>query len=96
MAPTKDAQKLRRVAEREGKAEDQYQFAYLFYTGGEGLKQDLVAAAAWFRKAAEQEHANAQFSFGRCCAEGEGVEQNHALAVAWWAGAYTRSLLSST
>ena len=60
MAPTKDAQKLRRAAERKGKAEDQFQLGVLFYRGDEGLKQDLVAAAKWWSKAAAQWHADAQ------------------------------------
>jgi len=42
-----------------------------------------VAAAAWFRKAAAQEHAGAQGDLGKCYSDGEGVEQNHALAVSW-------------
>jgi len=83
MAPTKDVQRLRRAADRKGKAEDQFQFGCLLYHGHEGLKQDKVAAAAWFRKAAAQEHAGAQGSLGLCLADGEGVEQNHALAATW-------------
>jgi len=83
MAPTKDAQKLRRAAERKGKAEDQYQLAILHYNGDEGLKKDLVAAVKWLSKAAAQEHAVAQGTLGMCYAQGEGVEQNHALAVTW-------------
>jgi hypothetical protein len=83
MAPTKDAQRLRRVAERKGKAGDQFQLACLYYTGEEGLKHDLVAAAKWWSKAAAQEHAGAQGSLGYCYADGEGVDQNHALAATW-------------
>jgi hypothetical protein len=84
MAPTKDAQKLRRLAERKGKAEDQYQLAVLHCHGREGLKQDRVAAAKWFHKAAAQEHAGAQHHLGCCYAEGLGVEENHALAATWY------------
>jgi hypothetical protein len=87
MTPTKDAQKLRRAAERKGKADDQFQLARLYDVGGEGLKQDLVAAAKWFRKAAAQEHAGAQAAIGACYAAGEGVEQNHALAATWFSKA---------
>jgi hypothetical protein len=88
MAPTKHAQKLRRAAEMEGKAEDQYQLGLLYHYGNGGLKQDSVAAAKWWSKAAAQEHADAQYNIGRCYAEeGEGVEQT---------GAYTRPLLSPT
>jgi hypothetical protein len=84
MAPTKDAQKLRRPAERKGKAEDQYYLACLYYDGGEGLKQDKVAAAKWLSKAAAQEHAGAQHLLGMCYATGEGMEQNYALAATWF------------
>ena len=83
MAPTKDAQKLRRAAERKGKAEDQYQLALLFFHGEEGLKQDLVAAVKWFRKAAAQEHARAQYNISNGYANGEGMEQNSELAATW-------------
>ena len=38
MAPTKVAQKLRRLAERKGKAEDQYELGCLLYYGEEGMK----------------------------------------------------------
>jgi hypothetical protein len=80
MAPTKDAQKLRRAAERKGKAEDQHNLACLLYHGREGLKQDRVAAAKWWCKAAAQQHACSQCELGKCYVDGEGVDQNHALA----------------
>jgi len=83
MAPTKDAQKLRRAAERKGKAEDQYQLAILHYDGKQGLKQDREAAAKWWSKAAAQGHAVAQLYLGDCYSQGVGVEQNHALAATW-------------
>jgi len=83
MAPTKDAQKLRRAAERKGKAEDQYQLGLLYHYGREGLKPDLVAAAKWWSKAAAQEHAGAQCDLGISYSKGDGVEQNFALAATW-------------
>ena len=36
MVPTKDVQRLRRAAERKGKAEDQFQLACLFLRRDEG------------------------------------------------------------
>jgi len=83
MARTKDAQRLRRAAERKGKAEDHYHLGCLFYNGHEGLKEDRVAAAKWFRKATAQEHAGAQGELGRYYADGEGVDQNDELAATW-------------
>lgn len=50
------------------------------YLGGYGVARDEVAAQAWFRRAAEQGHANGQFSlaglhFGR---------REHAAAATWY------------
>jgi TPR repeat protein len=64
MAPTKFGKWLRRVAEKRGGAQDQLALGSLYYAGGEGLKQDRVAAAAWFRKAAAQEHPGAHYLLG--------------------------------
>ena len=41
-------------------------------------------AAAWYAKAADQEHAAAQAYLGGCYALGAGVEQSYALAVMWY------------
>ena len=40
--------------------------------------------AAWFRRAAEQGHANAQVFLGLMYADGDGVPQDDAEAVAWY------------
>jgi TPR repeat protein len=68
----------------KGNAEDQYQLALCNHEGTEGVKRDKVAAAEWFRKAAEQEHAGSQCSFGMCYHFGEGVEQNLDVAAQWY------------
>ena len=41
-------------------------------------------AVKWFRKAAEQGYAAAQFNLGYCYDEGQGVEQNYEEAVKWY------------
>jgi len=68
----------------KGNAEDQYQLAECYYQGSEGVKRDKVAAAAWFGKAAAQEHAGAQCELGTCYANGEGVGQNLEVAVTFY------------
>ena len=40
-------------------------------------------AAAWYRKAAEQGDANAQFNLGLMYAKGQGVPQDYAAAHKW-------------
>ena len=47
------------------------------------LLQDLVQAAQWYRKAADQNHPLAQFNLGLMYTKGEGVPQDDAQAVAW-------------
>ena len=49
---------------------------------GEGAP-DPGGAAAWYHKAAEQNHAQAQFDFGMLCAEGRGVPCDEVEALRW-------------
>ena len=46
----------------------------MYFNGG-GVPQDYSEAAAWYRQAAEQGHANAQFNLGWMYANGRGVPQ---------------------
>jgi hypothetical protein len=48
------------------------------------VKEDDAEAAIWFRKAAEQGHADAQFSLGIMYEKGEGVRQDFAEALTWY------------
>jgi uncharacterized protein len=38
----------------------------------------------WFRKAADQGYAEAQYNLGLMYEDGRGVPQDHAEAVKWW------------
>eukprot|EP00729_Bicosta_minor_P032873 gene32873-biopygen29659 len=53
------------------------------YDKGEGVEQDHVEAAKWYRKSAEAGYAAAQFTLGAMHAIGEGVEQNFSKALKW-------------
>ena len=68
----------------KGNAEDQCRLAECYDRGTEGVKIDLVAAAAWWGKAAEQEHAGAQCQLGICYTHGDGVAQSLELAVTFY------------
>jgi len=48
---------------------------------GRGVAQDYVEAVKWFRKAAEQNEADAQFNLGICYFIGRGVAKDEAEAV---------------
>ena len=48
------------------------------------MPQDDQQAVAWYRKAAEQGHASAQFNLGNMYANGRGVPQDRQQALAWY------------
>jgi TPR repeat protein len=54
------------------------------YGEGRGVPQDYVEAARWYRLAAEQGDAQAQYNLGLAYARGEGVTQNVVDAHMWF------------
>ncbi len=54
------------------------------YENGQGVPQDYAQAMIWFRKAADQGEADAQFNLGVMYENGQGVAQDYAQAVAWY------------
>ena len=63
-----------------GVTEKQYELAEKHLTGKRGNRIDYVLAAKWFRKAADQKHAAAQFQLGRLYLAGLGVDKDPAEA----------------
>ena len=72
---------LRALAEA-GDIEAQYNLGV--YAAGRGVSQDAAEAVTWFRRAAEQGHAGAQFTLGVMLAAGEGIPEDDVEAVAWF------------
>ena len=54
------------------------------YGKGQGVPQDYAEAVRWFRRAAEQEHPDAQYYLGLMYDKGRGVPQDYAEAVRWY------------
>jgi hypothetical protein len=54
------------------------------YLNGAGVPQDYVEAVRWYRLAADQEVAGAQFSLGFMYATGQGVPQDDVQAHMWY------------
>src|SRR5437867_1804409 len=52
----------------------------LCYANGEGVPKDEAEAAKWYRRAAEQGFAAAQYELGACFANGLGVIRDHVAA----------------
>ena len=49
-----------------------------------GIEKDLEEAVKWYRKAAEQGYARAQYNLGHCYEYGKGVEKNEIETVKWY------------
>ena len=60
------------------------------------MPQDYAEAMKWYRKAAEQDIAEAQYNLGVMYDEGRGVSQNHAEAVKWYQKAAEQGLAEAT
>jgi TPR repeat protein len=56
------------------------------------VAKDEVEAAKWFRKAAEQNHAQAQYSLGWCHTNGQGVPKDEGQAAEWYRKAAEQNL----
>src|ERR1035441_3024310 len=56
----------------KGDAQSQVELGNTFYSGNLGAAKDEAEAVKWFRKAAEQNHAEAQNWLGFCYAKGRG------------------------
>ncbi|MBI5773624.1 MAG: SEL1-like repeat protein [Verrucomicrobia bacterium] len=73
-----------RVKAEKGDAQSQAELGSVFYHGDLGVAKDEVEAVKWFQKAAEQNHAKAQYNLGALYANGEGVMKDEAQAVKWF------------
>ena len=63
------------------------------YDKGQGVPQDYAEAVKWYRLAAEQGDADAQYNLGVMYDNGQGVPQDYAEAVKWYRLAAEQGLL---
>ena len=54
------------------------------YAEGKGVSKDEAEAVRWYRLAADQGHAEAQYFLGIMYADGRGVSKDEAEAVRWY------------
>src|SRR5438132_11878623 len=59
------------------------QFALGLKFANDGGTQDYAQAAHWYRKAADQNHAMAQFNLGIMYSRGQGVLRDEGLSMKW-------------
>jgi TPR repeat protein/transglutaminase-like putative cysteine protease len=89
-----DLGSLRSAASR-GDAAAQNKLGTLYASGQQGLTQDYAQALAWYRKAAEQNFAEAQFNVGRMFYRGLGTPQDYAMALSWFRKAANQNIGSA-
>ena len=65
------------------------------YEKGRGVRKDYVQAVQWYRKAAEQGNAKAQYNLGLMYANGKGARQNPVIAKEWFGKACDNGLQQS-
>ena len=75
-----------------GDAQAQYKLGAIFFVGSLGVAKDEVEAVKWFRKAAEQNLADAQLNLGVCYANGQGVAKDELEAAKWYRKAAEQNL----
>jgi len=73
-----------RAGADKGDAKARYELGRAFFSGTLGVARDETEAVKWFRKAAEQNVADAQYNLGVCYAIGQGVTEDDAEAVKWF------------
>src|SRR4029077_10788433 len=72
-----------RAGADKGDANAQYELGRAFFSGILGVAKDEAEAVKWYRKAAEQNVADAQFRLGVCYANGRGGTEDDAEGVKW-------------
>jgi hypothetical protein len=79
------AQDIEKLKERAtaGEGVAQYDLA-LMYDNGQGVAQDSMQAALWYRKAAENSVVQAEYRLGYDYFLGRGIPQNYAQSSKWW------------
>ena len=75
-------EEIKAKAER-GDAQSQYELGAAYSFSQLGLVADEVEAYKWFRKAAEQNLAPAQYNLGICYFKGDGVAKDYVEAYKW-------------
>ena len=73
-----------RAGADKGDAKARYELGRAFFSGTIGVAKDEAEAVKWYRKAAEQNVADAQYNLGVCYAIGQGVTEDDAEAVKWF------------
>jgi TPR repeat protein len=79
----------------EGYAEAQFYLGSIYEDGLDDVPKNMQEAAKWYRKAADQNHAEAQYRYAYLLENGTGVKKNLAEAAKWFQKAAERGFVSA-
>lgn len=64
--------------------EAMHRYAFMLYSGVNGVQRDVIQAAVYFTRAAEAGWAEAMYYLGHCYRDGKGVLQDKKTALIWY------------
>src|SRR5439155_1122252 len=73
-----------RAKAEKGDAQSQCELGEVFDLSRLGMAKDDAEAVKWYRKAAEQNNAPAQYDLGVCYYYGQGVAKDYVEGYKWW------------
>lgn len=71
-------------AAQNGESEAQKYLGEYYYIKAISAENDVVQAAQWYQKSAEQNYIEAQYCLAECYKNGKGVQQNDIEAFKWY------------
>ncbi|MBQ2380859.1 MAG: SEL1-like repeat protein [Akkermansia sp.] len=95
MRENRERQQLEAAAQQQAEINEHYQKGEGYYYGRDGHEQNYETAAHHLRIAAMAGHAEAQYSFGVCYENGQGVSKNLNEAVNWYQKAAEQGLAAA-
>jgi len=81
-----------RAKAEKGDVQSQFELGAALHFGNLGVAKEDVEAVKWYRKAAEQNHAGAQYNLGVCYYKGDGVAKDDVEALKWCRNAADQNL----
>jgi TPR repeat protein len=72
-----------RAGAEAGDPDSQVRLGMMYFAGAEGLPEDKVEGARWYRRAADQGHATGQYGLGLSYLIGKGVDKDVNEGLRW-------------
>lgn len=84
--------KALRTKAENGDVQAQFELGNSYFYGSENVRKNPVLAAYWFKKAADEGLAEAEFNYAWCLENGSGVEKNEGNALEYYGRAASKGI----